>query len=515
MKRNLPQGTQGFLLLEVTLALVVMGGLMALMIPLLSLQTRLGQTQQDALAMQQARDALQRQVFDAWGLPGPLRFAEGSPGTGAAGASHLSLMDPQVVLDPGWAGALPGPVLGVPTISTLQTSYFYDVQPALRSDAAKAFYPQASGTGDSAVFAPIVDQFDPAKNLKLTSGGYRTQLCRNLNSLLAIEQSLRAWTIGSAGNYSRNHSNVLLPRYWATGHESHFGWDATNGYATYTTATEDAAFENSSAAAFVVVRRQPPALRRLDRQNAQYPQTPGTGLDLPWGQRLLYPPSGVARGFRIYENPATAAQDNPTTDTNDYDGRVQAVSLNELGNTLRSAGVCVSGAESCKANQLFVRFSNYVNSAPLSGSAQGLTMRWELMHKDTVSGAYSVVQSADVAASTTSTGACLDAFSTDVADSASKRYLRVSFISPATGLVGYADGNPAGYWYRGGLLVDPDSTKVADDGANRWRNLDALSAANAGKTVTVSCAGSHTLLASNELNRTGALLPVCTVTQVP
>ena len=54
-----------------------------------------------------------------------------------------------------------------------------------------------------------------------------------------------------------------------------------------------------------------------------------------------------------------------------------------------------------------------------------------------------------------------------------------------------------------------------DDGVTRWRNLDALSAATAGQTVTLSCTGSHTLLASNELDRAGAAKPTCTVTQLP
>lgn len=512
MKRFTAPKSRGFLLLEVTLALVVIGGLMALMIPLLSMQTRLSQAQQDALAMQQARDALQRQVFDAWGFPGPLRFAEDGTRT-----SHLLLMEPQVVLGPGWAGALPGSVLGVPTISTLQTGYFYDVQPALRSDADTAFYPKVEGTGSNATFAPIVTQFEPTPDSKLGTGGLRSQLCRNLNSLLAIEQGIRAWTLNSVANYRRDYSNVLLPRFWVTGYEDHFGWDTTTGYATHINPLTGAelglneAFENSSAAAFVVVRRQPPALRRLDRQNAQYTEVLGTGLDVPLDDRSRYPLAGVARGFRIYENPTTPARDNPTADTNDYDGRVQAVSLHELANSLRSAGVCVSGAESCKANQLFVRFANYVKDT--SATPQGLTMHWELMHKDTATGTFSVVQSADVTSGTTSAGVCLDAFSTDVATTASNRYLRVSFMSP-NGTKGYIDPT---YWYRGGLLVDPDpsaATSATDDGVTRWRNLSALSAAQAGNTVTVSCTGSHSV-SSNELVRAGPLLPLCTVSQVP
>jgi hypothetical protein len=70
-----------------------------------------------------------------------------------------------------------------------------------------------------------------------------------------------------------------LPRIWAKDYESNFSWSSAFGYATTATATVDAVFENSSAAAFVVVRRLPPAQRRLDRQNAVYQQLGTTGLD--------------------------------------------------------------------------------------------------------------------------------------------------------------------------------------------------------------------------------------------
>ena len=231
----------------------------------------------------------------------------------------------------------------------------------------------------------------------------------------------------------------------------------------------------------------------------------------------MYPALAGERGFRVYENPLTAPVDSPTSDTNDYDGRVQAVSLGELADGLRQAGLCSTPPETCKAHQLFVRFANYVSSVPVTGTAQGLTLRWELLNRDPVTDAYTVLQSGDIANGTTSSGTCLDAFNTAVVSEPRSRYLRVSFISP-TGSVGYADGSPDGYWRRSALLVDPDLTKAstaADDGVTRWRNLNALSAALAGQTVTVSCTGSQTLLASNELNRAGAAQPACTVTQLP
>lgn len=518
MTQRWKNSVRGFLLMELALALIVIGGLTALLIPLFAMQGKLDSARQDALSMQQARDALVRQAVVALGLPGPIRFLEASAGSAGDAASHVELSATQEVLGLGRPGALPGPVLGVPTVSPLQTAYWYDAQPALRADAATAFYPAVSNSSGSWAFKTIVNQFDPDVNTKISTGGVRTQLCRNLNSLQEIEQKIRVNTSTPVAEYVRDHINVTLPRVWTTGYESHFAWDAALGYATNTPTTVDDVFENSSASAFVVVRRQPPAQRRLDRKNALYQAVGTTGLDPVLADRIgVYPLGAGLRGFRVYENPLTAPLDNATSDSSDYDGRVQAVSLNEFADGLRQAGLCSTPPEACKAHQLFVRFANYVNSAPLSGSAQALTLRWELINQNTTTNTATLLQSGDISGGTTSAGLCLDAFNTEVASEPRSRYLRVSFISP-TGSVGYTDGAVAGYWYRGGVLVDPDlslAATAADDGVTRWRNLGALAAGPAGNTVTVSCAGTHTLLASNELNRTGVALPACTVTQLP
>jgi type II secretory pathway pseudopilin PulG len=506
---------RGFLLLELALALIIVGGLAAMLIPLFALHGKLDSARLDVLSMQQARDALVRQAVVGLGLPGPIRFLEAEAGTSGTAASHVELSTTLEVLGLGRPGALPGQTLGVPTVSPLQTAYWYDVQPALRADSATAFYPAVEQVGGVWTFKSIVNQFDPDVNTNLSTGGVRTQLCRNLNTLQDIEQKIRVYTAASGTAYVRDHINVTLPRIWAKDYESNFSWSTALGYATTATATVDAVFENSSAAAFVVVRRLPPAQRRLDRQNTVYQQLGTTGLDPQYSSysASVYPALAGERGFRVYENPLTAAVDNATTDIRDYDGRVQSVSLSELAYSLRQSGLCSTTAETCMANQSFVRFANYVYSAPVTGSAVGLTLRWELMTKDPITGDYTVLQTGDISNASTSTGVCLDAFNTAVASDPANRYLRVSFISPM-GSVGYADGG--NYWYRSAVLVDPDSTKAAtaaDSGVTRWLNLTALSAALAGQTVTVTCTGSHTLLASNELNRAGASLPACTVTQ--
>jgi hypothetical protein len=517
MSRPFSRRERGFLLLELALALIFIGGLTALLIPFFAMQGKLDSARQDVLSMQQARDALVSQAVSALGLPGPIRFLEADTGTSGTAASHVELSTTLEVLGLGRPGALPGQVLGVPSVSTLQTAYWYDVQPALRADSATAFYPAVEQVGGVWAFKSIVNQFDPDVNTNMSTGGVRTQLCRHLNTLQDIEQKIRAYTSATSTGYLRDYMNVTLPRIWAKDYESNFSWTSALGYATTATATVDAVFENSTAAAFVVVRRSPPAQRRLDRQNAVYQQVGTTGLDpdLSSVGTTLYPSLSGERGFRVYENPMTAPVDNATTDVRDYDGRVQAVSLGEMAYSLRQAGLCSTTAETCKVNQLFVRFANYVYSAPVTGSAVGLTLRWELMNKDSVTDEYTALQSGDITNGSTSSGACLDAFNTAVVSEPTNRYLRVSFISP-TGSVGYADGAAAGYWYRNAVLVDPDSTKAAtaaDSGVTRWLNLTALSAALAGQTVTVSCTGSHTVLASTELNRAGAALPACTVTQ--
>ena len=187
---------------------------------------------------------------------------------------------------------------------------------------------------------------------------------------------------------------------------------------------------------------------------------------------------------------------------------MRSVSLGEFAQSLRGAGLCTKPAEACKANQLFVRFSNSVRSAPPSGLATGLALRWSL-----VDDAEIVYQSGDVAQGAATDGICLDAFATDAAGSAPARYLQLTFISPS-GTAGYT---AAPTWYLSGLLVDPDVTRVPAT-ASSWLPLAALSAAEAGKTVTVSCTGTHTVsaaLPAGELVAAGPALPACSITQLP
>ncbi len=514
---------RGFMMMELAIGLVLVGALVALLIPLLAMQRDSDADRKDVLAMEQARAALLGQAVAGGGLPAPIQFAESSIGAENA-SSHLLLTSLLTAMPLGWAGALPGQALGVPHVSSLQTAYWYDVQPALRADAATAFLPKVTGTGSSAMFFSIIDQFDPDVNTQMSTGGYKSQLCRSLNSLQAIEQAIRVEAVTqvppetTGSNYSRDYLNVTLPRVWGAGFESKFTWESALGYASVALPTgrdslTNVVFENSAAAAFVIVRRQPPALRRLDRQNAVYWQAGLSGLDKALIDRddEAYPPSVISgdRGFRVYENSSTSTTDNPTSDSADYAGLVRSVSLGEFAQSLRGAGLCTKPAEACKANQLFVRFTNTVRSVPQDASAAaGLAMRWSLVDL----GGTTTYQTGDVAQGAATDGVCMDAFGTDTAATAPSRYLRLSFISPA-GTVGYTSGNS---WFRGGLLVDPDSTQLsADAGVSRWRPLTALSAAEAGKTVTISCTGSHAVTSATGELALGGALPTCSVTQLP
>jgi type II secretory pathway pseudopilin PulG len=527
MRLNVTTRNSGFLLMELAIALLVVGGLMALLVPLWSMQGQMETDRLEVLQMEQAREALLSQAVVAGGLPAPLAFKESAFDSGVA-SSHSDVTPELFRLDAGWPGALPGHLLGLPTVSALKTAYWYDVQPALRSNAASGFYPLVAELTGVWSFDPIVMQFDPDINPNLSTAGNPSQLCRNLNTLQAIEQNIRAYVSGSVAVYRRDHINLTLPRVWAAGYETQFSWNSALGYSEFNPLSGtrlDSAFDNSFAAAFTVVRRQPAALRRLDRQNAVYQQVGLSGLDPSLVERGydLNPPtsyiaSAAERGFRIYENPLSKATDQPTSDTNDYGGLVRAVSLAEFADSLRQAGLCRAPAEACKANQLFVRFGNYVSSLPPTGTPERLTLRWELVGALSLEDpAIEILRSGDVNGGNTTDGICLDAFSTDRANEALERYLRISFISPA-GTVGYAAGTS---WYRGGVLVDPTGSSplpLADDGSTRWRNLEALSAAQGGKTVTITCTGAHTVSAdgaAGQLVPGGASLPTCVVTQLP
>ena len=71
-----PPRSRGFLLLELAIALIIVGGLVTLLLPLWSAQGALESARQDVSTLATARQALLRQAVLANGLPAPLQFKE-------------------------------------------------------------------------------------------------------------------------------------------------------------------------------------------------------------------------------------------------------------------------------------------------------------------------------------------------------------------------------------------------------------------------------------------------------
>lgn len=507
-------GKRGFLLVEIAIALAVVGVLVAAAMPVWRSMSGLERDRRDEDVLQQASTALVAHAVAHGGLPAPLAFADvvGS----VAASSHHEIAVPDAPVPPGIAGALPGPRLGVPSRSSVQTAWWYDVHPALRADAAGgAFLPLTEQGGAGWAFAPLRAQFDPDLNPNLATHGYRGQLCRSLNSLVALEAAIRAHEAGSAAGFERSLVHLLLPRVWDDGMDAAFGWDAAAGHATLdgaAAALDDLAFTRSSAAAFVVARRLPPAQRRFDRQNAVYAQAGSTGLDVPLSARRtpVYPPSAARRGFRIYENPATGRRDDPSSDLRDYAGRTAAVSLLRLRQALQTAGACSRPADTCLASQVHVVFDNAVRSAPPTGISLPLRLEWVL-----ADAAGTVLQRDAVAPGAQTSGVCLDAFDGSSAATAGARILRVHAVAPD----GTGGASSATSVLRAGALVDADPSGTAHaTTAGAWLPLLALGAARGGQTVVVRCAGAYAVTAdgpAGQLANPAVPVPTCRAEQLP
>ena len=198
-------GASGVLLLELALALVIVGGLVAALMPLLSLQTDRQSEQQDVAVLEQAKQALIGRLLTAHGLPAPIQFEEGAVSVGQTASSHVALDSTLTGLGLGLRGARPATELGVPVVSSRQTAFWYDAHPALRADAATAFRPTyTTSTVDGETFyafGPLKDQLNLVTNANLSTGGHRAQLCRHLNTLQTVEAQMRAYTINAPSEY--------------------------------------------------------------------------------------------------------------------------------------------------------------------------------------------------------------------------------------------------------------------------------------------------------------------------
>jgi hypothetical protein len=212
------------------------------------------------------------------------------------------------------------------------------------------------------------------------TGGNMQQLCRNLNTLAAMETSVRAGTTTFS-------TAAVLPRTWRDALSANFTTPASN----------------STGVAAVVVRRNPYALRTYDREN-NVMATPDAG--------------GYAKEaaeLRIYENPASGENEAGNSSTAAYAGNVSAISYNELRDALTKAGQCGSGPAMCTNNQLYVTIQNNVQ-VNNGTTTQGAMMQW----RATGSGSFTSLAYGQTVSQ------CMDAFSLSPTETSQKLALQLS-----------------------------------------------------------------------------------------
>jgi len=361
--------TRGFFLVEIALAIILLGIIAAAVFPLLNLASRKESDNADRSALLQARESLLAYATRNGGFPGPLQLL--TDGYGAL--SRTALADPVLAIAPDAGtytpyGALPGSLLGTPTRSSKGTLFNYDVHPALRADLPFNFSDFLFPTG---VLAPAVgfkDLHNPTRSSQGT-GGSVGQLCRNVNTLIELERLLTA----NNGSVDTTTRSMTLPRVWQTGVEGFFAW--TGGRFSPLldgTVTSPWTQQRSSPSAFVVTRPHAQAYARMDRANAVFvDDTPG---------------AGAYSSYRVYEHPTTGGQDSAVDDVRDYGGASNAASLLELRAALQAAGQCTRPVDTCMNTELLVNFDNALSGqlwAPnidslvvATGSPIGLSLFW-------------------------------------------------------------------------------------------------------------------------------------------
>ena len=332
MRRN-----RGFFLVEIAIALVLLGIIAAAVFPLLNLATRKESDNSDRAALVQARESLLAFATRNGGFPGPLALQlEGTA------LSRTTTVDGVTAITPAGTasypvtpyGALPGNQLGTPARSSKGTLFNYDVHPALRSDRPFSFSAIAADPGKG-----FQDLHAPTNNNQGT-GGSVGQLCRNLNTLIEIE---RLMVLNSASVVD-GLRGLTSPRTWQTGAEGSLAWNPATSLFSSSTVNSAWVQNNSSPSAFVVTRPHAKAYARMDRANAVFAwDVPGNGND---------------RTYRVYEHPSTGAMDSAVDDLRDYGGWSNGASLLELRSALQAAGQCSKPAEACLNTEMSVTFEN-------------------------------------------------------------------------------------------------------------------------------------------------------------
>ena len=368
---------RGFLLIEIALAIVVLGIIAAAVYPLLNLAASKESSAADSAALAQARDGLVAYAVLNGGFPGPLALQMVGGTGGALSRTALANSDAGslTVVNPSENpyGAVPAHLIGTPRTSSKGTLFNYDVHPALRAD-----HPfDLSGLTD--LSAQGLSSLHAMDRNNQGTGGSVSQLCRNLNTLIDMERRLQASPTqgGDGANY-----RVNLPRTWQTGVAAFFNWSVDYNLFIPTndmnaSITTDWLLQRSSPAAFVVTRPNALALTRFDRANAVFSQ------DIPTDDQKQYP----VKGYRMYEDPASGATDSASNDLRDYGGATAAVSLVQFRSALQSAGQCMRGADTCLNTEIQLTIDNalagqyYTDSAGTRtavGAPLGLPVYWSV-----------------------------------------------------------------------------------------------------------------------------------------
>ena len=387
--------TRGFFLVEIALAIILLGIIAAAVFPLMNLATRKESDNTDRSALLQARESLLAYATRNGGFPGPLQL------TNDGALSRTTMVDGVTPVAPNAStytpyGGLPGSLLGTPTRSSKGTLFNYDVHPALRADLPFTFSDFLFPVG---VLAPTVGFKDlhlPTRSSQGT-GGSVGQLCRNVNTLIELE---RLMTVNNA-ELDVSTRTMTLPRVWQSGVEDFFAWTAGRfSPLSDGTVTSSWTQQRSSPSAFVVTRPHALAYARLDRANAVFVNDT--------------PSAGGYSSFRVYEHATTGSRDSSVDDLRDYGGWSNAASLFELRAALQTAGQCTRPVDSCMNTELLVNFDNALTGqyyAPAGetgvavGSPIGLPLFWVVNTSATAAAAGSTTQptgtlSATVASST-------------------------------------------------------------------------------------------------------------------
>ena len=352
---------RGVFLIEIVLALVVLGMIAAALFPLLSLVSRKDADNADRAALTQAREALLVYAVRNGGFPGPLALlTDSSKLSRTALAAETSGMLTVVSASTGPYGAVPTQLLGIPRTSSKGTLFNYDVHPALRADTPFNLTGLDVATqGLSSLHAMNRDNQGTGNSIG--------QLCRNVNTLIDMERRFQALPSSEGAYYRLN-----LPRTWQTGLESYFSW--TSGLFRLLASQTDAwVLSRTSPQAFMVTRPQALALARLDRANAVF----------AYDTLALDTTTTNAVGYRIYEHPSTGAFDAVNDNLRDYAGWSNGVTLLELHNALRAAGQCMRPVDACMNTEVQLTVDNALTGQEYAsdgfttvGSVIGLPLYW-------------------------------------------------------------------------------------------------------------------------------------------